>query len=161
MCCSTPTARVLNEKNGRALIDAGLDELRVSLDAANAEVLSRPFAARIISTASSRMCARSATLQEREGAAQAARVGVAHRPAGDRRAIAGFRARRRGTGVKEVYLQRLVFFDEDAIGMARPDQALFEQLSREEAAHLDRAAAIARVDSASRSARRAPPPSPA
>ena len=27
---------VLNEKNGRALIDAGLDELRVSLDAANA-----------------------------------------------------------------------------------------------------------------------------
>ena len=28
---------VLNEKNGRALIDAGLDELRVSLDAANAE----------------------------------------------------------------------------------------------------------------------------
>jgi len=32
---------VLNEKNGRALIDAGLDELRVSLDAADAEVLSR------------------------------------------------------------------------------------------------------------------------
>src|SRR5205814_3946230 len=28
---------VLNEKNGRALIDAGLDELRVSLDAANAQ----------------------------------------------------------------------------------------------------------------------------
>src|SRR5690242_6562517 len=28
---------VLNEKNGRALIDAGLDELRVSLDASNAE----------------------------------------------------------------------------------------------------------------------------
>src|ERR687883_483366 len=28
---------VLNEKNGRALIDAGLDELRVSLEAANAK----------------------------------------------------------------------------------------------------------------------------
>ena len=28
---------VLNEKNGRALIEAGLDELRVSLDAANAK----------------------------------------------------------------------------------------------------------------------------
>src|SRR6195256_2363473 len=28
---------VLNQKNGRALIDAGLDELRVSLDAANAK----------------------------------------------------------------------------------------------------------------------------
>ena len=31
-------------------------------------------------------------------------------------------------GVKEVYLQRLVFFENDAIGLARPDQALFEQL---------------------------------
>ena len=30
---------VLNERNGRALIDAGLDELRVSLDAANAKDL--------------------------------------------------------------------------------------------------------------------------
>src|SRR2546423_108446 len=28
---------VLNEKNGRALVDAGLDELRVSLDASNAK----------------------------------------------------------------------------------------------------------------------------
>src|SRR6185436_14865213 len=28
---------VLNERNGRALIDAGLDELRVSLDASNAK----------------------------------------------------------------------------------------------------------------------------
>ncbi len=35
-------------------------------------------------------------------------------------------------GVREVYLQRLVFFDDDAIGMARPDQALFERLTREE-----------------------------
>ena len=32
-------------------------------------------------------------------------------------------------GVKEVYLQRLVFFESDAIGLARPDQALFEQLT--------------------------------
>ncbi len=52
---------VLNEKNGRALIAAGLDELRVSFDAANAEILSAPSAARIISTASSRTCARSAS----------------------------------------------------------------------------------------------------
>ena len=47
---------VLNEKNGRALIDAELDELRVSLDAANARSYRR-FAARTISTASSRTCA--------------------------------------------------------------------------------------------------------
>jgi radical SAM protein with 4Fe4S-binding SPASM domain len=47
------------------------------------------------------------------------------------------------TGVKEVYLQRLVFFAENAIGKARPDQALYEQLSGEEAIHIDRAAAVA------------------
>ena len=46
-------------------------------------------------------------------------------------------------GVREVYLQRLVFFTKDAIGKARPDQALYEQLSHEEAAHIDRAAALA------------------
>jgi hypothetical protein len=36
------------------------------------------------------------------------------------------------TGVTEVYLQRLVF----SIGKARSDQALYEQLSREEASHI-------------------------
>jgi MoaA/NifB/PqqE/SkfB family radical SAM enzyme len=46
-------------------------------------------------------------------------------------------------GVKEVYLQRLVFFEENAIGMARPDQALYEHLSNEEAHHLEDAAALA------------------
>ena len=48
------------------------------------------------------------------------------------------------TGVKEVYLQRLVFFKENAIGKARPDQALYEQLSGEEAMHIDRATALAK-----------------
>ena len=32
-------------------------------------------------------------------------------------------------GVKEVYLQRLVFFEDEAIGHARPDQALYERMS--------------------------------
>ena len=47
------------------------------------------------------------------------------------------------TGVKEVHLQRLVFFKDDAIGLARPDQALYEQLSDEEAVHIERATALA------------------
>src|SRR5207244_575945 len=47
-------------------------------------------------------------------------------------------------GIKEVYLQRLVFFDKDAIGLARPDQALFEKLDGEEAAHLRAAAEVAK-----------------
>src|SRR5262249_23288858 len=46
-------------------------------------------------------------------------------------------------GVKEVYLQRLVFFEHDAIGLARPDQALYERMNREEATQLEEAAALA------------------
>ena len=49
------------------------------------------------------------------------------------------------TGVKEVHLQRLVFFNDNAIGMARPDQALYEQLSGDEAVHIDRATALAKT----------------
>src|SRR5262249_56244091 len=46
-------------------------------------------------------------------------------------------------GVKEVYLQRLVFFEQDAIGMAKPDQALFEKLTAAEAVHLRGAKTLA------------------
>ena len=46
-------------------------------------------------------------------------------------------------GEAEVYLQRLVFFDQSAIGKARPDQALFERLTREEAAYLKQAEDLA------------------
>src|SRR6201993_883850 len=48
----TPNGTLLNEKNGRALIDAGLDELRVSLDAATAKsykaIRGKDFFARIL-----------------------------------------------------------------------------------------------------------------
>ena len=44
----------------------------------------------------------------------------------------------------EVYLQRLVFFDQAAIGIARPDQALFENMTRDEAVYLEEAADLAR-----------------
>src|SRR4029077_4734065 len=46
-------------------------------------------------------------------------------------------------GVKEVYLQRLVFFDQESIGLARPDQALYDKMSRAEAAYIEEAAALA------------------
>ena len=41
-------------------------------------------------------------------------------------------------GVKEVYLQRLVYFDRDTIGKARPDQSLFEQMTQDDAQYLER-----------------------
>src|SRR5262249_43908734 len=46
-------------------------------------------------------------------------------------------------GVEEVHLQRLVFFDEPAIGMARPDQALFERLTAAESALIAEAERLA------------------
>ncbi len=47
-------------------------------------------------------------------------------------------------GVKEVYLQRLVFFEENSIGLARPDQALYERMSRDEAHCLETAVTLAK-----------------
>jgi MoaA/NifB/PqqE/SkfB family radical SAM enzyme len=134
---------VLNDKNGRALIDAGLDELRVSLDASNAKafeaIRGADFFNRIL-----RNVRRFRELQEREGH-QRPRVSawltglketITELPAFVRVAA--------DIGVKEVYLQRLVYFEKDAIGNARPDQALFEQMTGDEAVYLDEAAALAR-----------------
>jgi MoaA/NifB/PqqE/SkfB family radical SAM enzyme len=133
---------VLNDKNGRALIDADLDELRVSFDAANAEsyraIRGKNYFNRILKNVHTfRM------LQEREGKSKPR---VSAWLTGLRETIQqlpDFVRVAADIGVKEVYLQRLVFFEDKAIGNARPDQALYEQLSREEAGHIDRAAELA------------------
>jgi MoaA/NifB/PqqE/SkfB family radical SAM enzyme len=134
---------VLNEKNGRALIEAGLDELRVSLDAANAKsfraIRGKDYFGRIL-----RNVHAFRELQEREGAE---RPRVSAWLTGLKETIAelpAFVQVAADIGVKEVYLQRLVFFDHGTIGLARPDQALYERMTREEAAHLDAATELAR-----------------
>ena len=134
---------VLNDRNGRAMIDAGLDELRVSLDASTREsylaVRGVDYFERIL-----RNVRRFRELQEREGHAKP-RVSawltglkdtIAELPAFVRLAAE--------IGVREVYLQRLVFFETGAIGKARPDQALFESLAGEEAEHLRAAEELAK-----------------
>jgi len=134
---------LLNERNGRALIEAGLDELRVSLDAANAKsflaVRGKDYFSRIL-----RNVRAFRNLQERE-AAERPRVSlwltglketIAELPAFVKVAAE--------IGVREVYLQRLVFFATDAIGLARPDQALYEQITREEEACVKAATELAR-----------------
>jgi MoaA/NifB/PqqE/SkfB family radical SAM enzyme len=133
---------VLNEKNGRALIEADLDELRVSFDASNPEsyrrVRGKNYFNRILKNVKAFR-----ELQEREGHAKPR---VSAWLTGLRETIEelpDFVRVAAETGVKEVYLQRLVFFKDHAIGLARPDQALYEQLSREEAVHIDRASALA------------------
>jgi MoaA/NifB/PqqE/SkfB family radical SAM enzyme len=134
---------VLNDKNGRALIDAGLDELRVSLDASNAEsflaIRGADFFNRIL-----RNVRRFRELQVREGHE---RPRVSAWLTGLKETIADLPAFVRvaaDIGVKEVYLQRLVYFENDAIGKARPDQALFERMTTGEAGYLDEAATLAR-----------------
>jgi MoaA/NifB/PqqE/SkfB family radical SAM enzyme len=134
---------VLGERNGRALIAAELDELRVSLDASNREsfkaVRGRDYFNRIV-----RNVRTFRELQAREGHTKpqvsawltGLRETVKELPAFVKLAAE--------IGVQEVYLQRLVFFDQLPIGKARPDQTLFERLTREEAAYLQQAEDLAR-----------------
>ena len=133
---------LLTARRGRELCESGLDELRVSLDAADAatyrQVRGKDFFARIL-----RNVRAFTEMQAKEGLDKprismwltGLRETVEQLPAFVRVA--------HESGVKEVYLQRLVFFENDAIGHARPDQALFERMSREEAAHLQTANELA------------------
>jgi MoaA/NifB/PqqE/SkfB family radical SAM enzyme len=128
----------LTAKKGRELADSGLDELRVSLDAADARtfllVRGKDYFNRIV-----RNVRAFTDMQAREGLA-APRVSLWLTGLKDTVGqLADFVRIAHDIGVKEVYLQRLVFFDQAAIGMARPDQALFERLTGEEQQHLDAA----------------------
>ncbi len=133
---------VLNDRNGRAMIDAGLDELRVSLDASTREsylaVRGVDYFERIL-----RNVRRFRELQERGGHAKprvSAWLTGLKETIGELPAFVKLAAE---IGVREVYLQRLVFFETGAIGKARPDQALFESLDDGEAAHLREAEILA------------------
>jgi MoaA/NifB/PqqE/SkfB family radical SAM enzyme len=133
---------LLTTRKGRELCESGLDELRVSLDAADPktyiEVRGKNFFARILRNvrAFTEMQARERlTLPRVSMWLTGLRETVEQLPAFVRVA--------HEAGVREVYLQRLVFFDRDAIGLARPDQALFERMTREEARYLDEAARLA------------------
>lgn len=134
---------VLSERNGRALIAAELDELRVSLDASNREsfkaIRGRDYFNRIVHNVRAFR-----ELQERERHGKplvsawltGLKETVEELPAFVKLAA--------DIGVKEVYLQRLVFFDQAAIGKAQPDQALFERLTLEEAGFFKEAENLAR-----------------
>jgi MoaA/NifB/PqqE/SkfB family radical SAM enzyme len=133
---------VLGERSGRALIDAGLDELRVSLDASNAksfqEIRGKNYFNRILKNVRAFRA-----LQEREGYVKPR---VSAWLTGLKETVSqlpDFVRVAADVGIKEVYLQRLVYFNEAAIGKAQPDQTLFEQMSREEAQYLKEAERLA------------------
>jgi MoaA/NifB/PqqE/SkfB family radical SAM enzyme len=132
---------LLRPKKGRELIDAGLDELRVSLDAAEAGafrlVRGRDWFDRI-------------TRNVREFVELKARLGattprVSLWLTGLRETLQQLPAFIRlatQLGVYEVHLQRLVHFP-DGQGLARPQSSLFERIEQEEGAWLEQAARLA------------------
>jgi MoaA/NifB/PqqE/SkfB family radical SAM enzyme len=134
---------LLSAKKGRELCETGLDELRVSIDAANPktyiEVRGKDYFHRIL-----RNVAAFRKMQENDGL-DGPRVSLWL--TGLKETIAqlpDFIRVGHEIGVRDIYLQRLVFFESDAIGLARPDQALFERMTCEEAWYLETAEALAR-----------------
>ena len=134
---------LLNDTNGRALIEAGLDELRVSLDAAESEVYQmvrgKDFFAKIVENV------RNFTRLQRELNAPKPRVSLwltGLRETVDQ--LPNFVRLAHDVGVTEVYLQRLVFFDEGANGLARAESALFEHTTEAEEALIHEAEEVAK-----------------
>jgi MoaA/NifB/PqqE/SkfB family radical SAM enzyme len=133
---------LLTQRAGRQLIDAELDELRISLDAATPPsftlVRGRDLFARILRNV------RSFTALQRTLQSGTPRVSLWL--TGLRETIAelpSFVRLAHEIGVREVYLQRLVYFPEGQ-GLARPESALFEQVNASEDAHIREAEALAK-----------------
>ena len=133
---------LLREKRFDDLIATGLDELRVSLDAADAKtymlVRGRPFFDRIVRDV--------ANLTARQRAMGATNPRISLWLTGLKETIAqlpDFVRLAARMGVAEVHLQRLVF-DESGFGMARAESSLFEQTRVEEQAAIEAAQAIGR-----------------
>src|SRR4029077_1606911 len=125
---------LLTQRAGRQLIDVGLDELRISIDAATPETVAlvrgRDVFARIL-----RNVRAFTTLQ---GELKCATPRVSLWLTGLKETIAelpAFVRLARDIGVFEAYLQRLVYFPE-AQGLARPESALFEQVNESEEANI-------------------------
>jgi MoaA/NifB/PqqE/SkfB family radical SAM enzyme len=133
---------LLTQRAGRELIDAGLDELRISLDAAAPQtfrlVRGRDLFARIL-----RNIRAFTALQD---ALQSTTPRVSLWLTGLKETIAelpSFVRLAQKLGVREVYLQRLVYFPEGQ-GLARPESALFEQVNASEDAQIREAQALAK-----------------
>jgi MoaA/NifB/PqqE/SkfB family radical SAM enzyme len=132
---------LLREKRFRELIDTGLDEMRVSLDAADAKsyalVRGRPFFDRIV-----RDVRRFREVQVEEGRTTPK---ISLWLTGLKETIAqlpDFVRLAARMGVREVHLQRLVF-DETGFGLARAESSLFESVAEEEQALIEAAQEVA------------------
>ncbi len=134
---------LLQPRKFQALIDTGLDELRVSLDAADRvsylRVRGKDFFERIV-----RDVGRFTAFQ-RETGATTPRVSLwltGLKETVDQ--LPEFVRLAAGMGVGEVHLQRLVF-DAAGYGLARPEFSLFEQTRADESAAIEAAQVIGRA----------------
>src|SRR6516162_6387220 len=132
---------LLTQRAGQLLIDAGLDELRISLDAASAQsfalVRGRDLFARIVRNVRAFTALQSGL--------QCTTPRVSLWLTGLKETIAELPAFVRlahELGVPEVYLQRLVYFAEGQ-GLARSESALFEQVETGDEAHIRAAQTLA------------------
>jgi MoaA/NifB/PqqE/SkfB family radical SAM enzyme len=133
---------LLTEKKGRELTEAGLDELRVSLDAADRAgfkvVRGKDYFDRIVRNVRA--------FTERQRAAGKTRPRVSLWLTGLKETIDQLDAFVRlahDLGVAEVYLQRLVYFPHAEHGLARESSALFERLSGADSQRIEQAKALA------------------
>jgi MoaA/NifB/PqqE/SkfB family radical SAM enzyme len=133
---------LMREKKSRELIEAGLDEMRISLDAAEPKafemVRGRDLFDRIVRNVKSFVA-----LKKQMGAEKprlslwltGLRETLEQLPAFIRLA--------HDIGVPEVHLQRLVYFEKGAVGLARPESSLFEKRDAEEGKYLLEAERVA------------------
>jgi len=132
---------LLNARKGRELIEAGLDELRVSLDAAE------PATFKIVRGLDrfDRIVANVRSFIELQQEMSATTPRVSLWLTGLKETVSqlpAFVKLAHQIGVPEVYLQRLVYFP-DAQGLARSESSLFEQLTAEEDEHIRAAEELA------------------
>ena len=133
---------LLQQKKFRALIDTGLDELRVSLDAADRasylRVRGKDFFNRIVRDVGA------FTAFQKEIGATSPLVSLwltGLKETVDQ--LPNFVRLAASMGVSEVHLQRLVF-DDAGYGLARPESSLFEQSRADETAMIEAAQGIGR-----------------
>jgi MoaA/NifB/PqqE/SkfB family radical SAM enzyme len=133
---------LLTQRAGRELVDAGLDELRISLDAATPRsfvlVRGRDLFARILRNVRA-FTALQSRLKSTTPRVSLWLTGLKETVA----ELPGFVRLAYNMGVREVYLQRLVYFPESQ-GLARPESALFEQVDASEEAHIREAETLAK-----------------
>jgi MoaA/NifB/PqqE/SkfB family radical SAM enzyme len=134
---------LLNETQGERLLSTGLDEIRVSLDAAESStfqmVRGRDMFDRIVRNVTG------FRRRQRELGVQYPRVSLWL--TGLRETIGQLEAFVRlalEMDVPEVYLQRLVFFNDNPIGLAHSENALFEKTTAYEEETIQRAEQLAR-----------------